>query len=115
MRKLVLTLLLPALFGCAAAPAVISAVSGISHTTKTVTLDGTIALTIAADAYTGVATLVTAAVNHGAFSSTQLQQIRSLNNQAIVLLSGDSSGLTSAQRASQLYLIVAELHKILGK
>lgn len=99
----------------ACVPAAIAVGSGISHTADAVTLSGVTALTVAADAYTGVATLTEAAVRHGAFNSTQLQMINTLNDKAIGLINGANSGLSVAERAASLSLIVTQLHSILGK
>jgi hypothetical protein len=88
---------------------------GVQTTADTVILSSTKALVIATDAYTGVATLVTAAVNHGAFSDDQLRMISTLNNQALALIKGTDTTLTAAQRAASIGLVVTQLHSILGK
>jgi hypothetical protein len=120
VKKLVLSLSLAlSLSGCAAALPILGGLSsvgsGISASSDKVLLEGTTALTIATDAYTGVATLVTAAVNHGAFTPTQLQMISTLNDQALKLINGADTSLSAAERAASLGLIVTQLHSILGK
>lgn len=120
MKKLFLSLgVALSLSGCAAALPILGGLanvgSGISANSDKVLLEGTTALTIATDAYTGVATLVTAAVNHGAFTPDQLRMIATLNDQALKLIKGTDASLTAAQRAASLGLIVTQLHSILGK
>lgn len=89
------------------------AVPDVSTTVNTVTLSGTKALAVAADAYAGVAGLVEAAVKRGAFTTDQLKMIRVLNDHAIALLNGTDKTLTAAERAASLITTVTQLRSIL--
>lgn len=75
---------------------------------------GTNALADAADAYTVVANAAAVAVRAGLLNNDQLVQLRDLNNRAAALLSGASTGLTTAQRAAELTAIVGQLRTIAG-
>lgn len=112
MKKLLVLLGAGALALSACTPATTSTGSG-TNTASTVTLAGTKALNVAADAYTGVATLVTAGVENNVFSGEQLFEIQRLNDQALDVLRRGASGLTEAQRAEALLGITAKLRLIL--
>ncbi len=82
---------------------------------NSVTLTGIDALSKAADAYAGVTLLAEKVVRQDVLNPTQLRMLRVLNNQAIDLLDGADRSLTSAQRAAGVFLIITQMHSILGR
>ncbi len=80
-----------------------------------VVLEGTDALSKAADAYAGAALLAEKVVRQDILHPNQLQMLRGLNNRAISLLSGADTTLTAAQRAASVFLIITQMHSIIGR
>lgn len=80
-----------------------------------VTLRGSDALSKATDAYAGVSIIAAGVVRQGVLNHNQLLMLRSLNNRALVLINGANTGLSDVERASSLFLIVTQIHSIVGR
>lgn len=110
MRRLALALAA----ACSLASCAVPSGQPVQTAGTSVIIQGSTALAIAADAYAGVANLLQSAVEEGAFSKDQLRMIDTLNDQALKLLQSSNTGLTAAQRAASLVLIVTQLRSIIG-
>lgn len=82
-----------------------------------VLVQGTNALADAADAYAVVAQAAKVAINTNIpkLTDDQVRMIRTLNNQAIGYINNANSGLTIAERAANLTLVVSQLRSIVGR
>lgn len=82
---------------------------------ETITLEATDALRLATDGYAAAATAASVAVKAGFGNRDQLLMLRTLNNQAYKLLNNADSGLTVAQKAASLALVVKQINSIIGR
>jgi predicted small secreted protein len=106
MRKLIAILGAFALSACGTTNTI---GEGIATHGETVVLSASKTLTISFDAYAAAANAVATRVERGGFNEDQLRLIRTLNEQAVKLISNSVAGLTAAERAASLALIVTQL------